>query len=729
MTITGAVSFPYAFLGLYALPYFVTAVLILALGIFVFYHNRKSPTHIAYLFVCTSAFIWLGGNYLAISALNERVGLFWAKFAYIGVTMLPPCVFWFAVTWLGLYEKRKVIVALNFLAGTLFVYFLCLTDRFVVGVRQFFFGYFSKLSSLGLLYLLYFFCVFGGFFWTLVYGYVKETNATRKVHIRNVLIAFAVAFIGSIDFLISYGLSVYPVSFLTISFFVFMIAYTIISYRLMDIKTVVHKTIMWFLTSLVLIAPFVFIFYLMRKWLLGFEPSVLVGIFTMALIVFSFYARMLQPKIDHFFQRRRWDLSEALERFNDELVHLKDLDQLARHIAETVKTVLYVPEVSLLVRYENSNDFVFAVKTSAETPVFESGNEFLKWLSANDTIVFRDQVAVDSRLEAVAGPASAYFETTGAELSIPLVVGGNLIGVLNMGSKENLKRYRFAEISFLSDLRRSAAIALSNSLHLVALQENLRRWNVELEKQVTERTKELVETQQQLIQAEKLATLGTLAGGVAHEINNPLTAVLTNAQILKMDARPEDLESLNLIEDGAKRCRMIVQKMMKYARKSEGMETVEKVDLNKAVASVVHFVKYQFEQDNVALSVAELNVSAAPVILGNMNELEQVLTNLLLNAKDATQPVDGVRKVSVKVTGGDGERVGFTVSDNGVGIPKENLSKIFDPFFTTKDVGKGTGLGLAVTQSIVQKFSGRIEVASEIGKGTTFTISFPTAPG
>jgi signal transduction histidine kinase len=490
----------------------------------------------------------------------------------------------------------------------------------------------------------------------------------------------------------------------------------------MDIETVIHKTIMWCLASLVLTAPFLLAFYLTRNWAMSLSPTMSVGFFGAALIVFAFYARLVQPKVDHFFQRRRWDLSRVLERFNDELVHLKDLDQLVSHIVSTVNTVLYVSSVSLLVRYENSDTFTFATKLKKKIPLFDVQNEFLKWLGENDAIVFRDYIDVDARLKGVSSQAAAYFEGLGVELCVPLVVNEKLIGILNLGAKQNLKRFRFPEIAFLSDLRRSASIALSNSLHLVAMHENLKRWNEELEQKVIDRTIELVETQQQLVQAEKLATLGTLAGGVAHEINNPLTAVLTNVQILKMDAQSEDLESLNLIEDGAKRCRAIVQKMMKYARKSEGIEAVEKVDVNKAVHNVVQFLKYQFEQDNVALIIE--TAADSGVVLGNMNELEQVLTNLLLNAKDATHEIKQEKKVCVRTAvEGDGA-VTFTVSDNGVGISKENLSRIFDPFFTTKEVGKGTGLGLAVTQSIVQKFGGRIEAASEPGKGATFTVRF-----
>ena len=307
---------------------------------------------------------------------------------------------------------------------------------------------------------------------------------------------------------------------------------------------------------------------------------------------------------------------------------------------------------------------------------------------------------------------------------MPFVLGGKLIGVVNLGRKENLKRYTSEEVQFLLKLKSPMAIAFSNSLQFIAMQEKLKKWNEELEKKVKERTQELNDTQAQLVQAEKLATIGTLAGGVAHEINNPLTAVLTNAQILKMTAESkDDIESLSLIEEGAKRCQAIIQKLMKYARKSMGpAETLSKVDVNKAVENTVAFLNYQLQQENIELRFQKKE--GLHSVEGNSNELEQVFTNLILNSKDAIKQAGRDGLIEIKTSEQNGS-VQIIVKDNGIGIPKENTSKIFDPFFTTKEVGKGTGLGLAVTYGIIQKHNGFIYVDSVVGHGATFSVSLP----
>jgi C4-dicarboxylate-specific signal transduction histidine kinase len=321
----------------------------------------------------------------------------------------------------------------------------------------------------------------------------------------------------------------------------------------------------------------------------------------------------------------------------------------------------------------------------------------------------------------------ALFGALHASVLMPFVVGNRLIGFAALGKRMNLRNYKHDEIQYLTQLTGPMSIALSNSKQFEKVQqmsEELQRWNRELEDRVEKRTRELRETQEQLIQAEKMATLGILAGGVAHEINNPLTAVLTNAQILKMDAKPEDKESLDMIEEGAKRCQIIVQKLLNYSR-SAALETGnQKTDLNRAVKSTIAMLGYQFKQDNVEISFESEDL---PLIAAVQNEIEQVFTNLFVNAKDAIKRKSEPRgKIEVRSFKRNGKAC-VEVRDNGCGIPKEIFGKIFDPFFTTKDVGEGTGLGLSVTHGIVKRYQGEIAVHSEPGKGTLFTLSFAVA--
>ncbi len=232
---------------------------------------------------------------------------------------------------------------------------------------------------------------------------------------------------------------------------------------------------------------------------------------------------------------------------------------------------------------------------------------------------------------------------------------------------------------------------------------------------------ELKRTQSQLIQSEKMATIGILAGGVAHEINNPLGGILIHTQMLLRKTRDRDeRRSLKLIEESTRRCRDIVRSLLDYSRKP-GLNDFRSLNLNKVISDACDMIHYEMEDRNIKI---EAEYGSIPDIKGNSNELQQVFTNLILNAEDAIDETGKPGKIIIRTYQED-RYIISQVIDNSSGIPEENLKKIFDPFFTTKDVGKGTGLGLSIAYRIVEKHGGEINVASKLGEGTTFTIKLP----
>jgi len=228
--------------------------------------------------------------------------------------------------------------------------------------------------------------------------------------------------------------------------------------------------------------------------------------------------------------------------------------------------------------------------------------------------------------------------------------------------------------------------------------------------------------QSQVTQSEKLAAIGQLAGGVAHEVNNPLGGILAFAQLLKRQI-PEGgagREEVDEIERSALRCKRIVESLLRFSRLARPEER-QPADLNAIVGETMVLVERQFAIVNVAI-VAELG-SDLPQVLCNANQIQQVLMNLLQNAFDAMPSGGSIRVATAAVPGS----VVLTVADQGVGIHPEHLPRIFDPFFTTKAEGKGTGLGLAVSSNIAHSHGGRLTVDTEPGKDTVFSLSLPVA--
>lgn len=227
----------------------------------------------------------------------------------------------------------------------------------------------------------------------------------------------------------------------------------------------------------------------------------------------------------------------------------------------------------------------------------------------------------------------------------------------------------------------------------------------------------------QLLQADKLASLGQLSAGVAHEINNPLGLILGYTQLLIREepAGSERLEDLRTIEKQTGNCKTIVEALLNFARKTETLRS--DVSVNDTVSSVVEVIGHQLELDNIEI-VTEFS-GDLPTISGDGEKLKQVWMNLIMNARQSI----GTNGQITVTTGRDpdGRRVYVSVEDTGSGIPAGVLANIFDPFFTTKPTGQGTGLGLSVSYGIIQDHLGEIEVSSEQGMGAVFTVYLPTA--
>lgn len=223
-----------------------------------------------------------------------------------------------------------------------------------------------------------------------------------------------------------------------------------------------------------------------------------------------------------------------------------------------------------------------------------------------------------------------------------------------------------------------------------------------------------------LIQAEKLASLGELAAGVAHELNNPITAVIANTQLLEreLDNNSVDLESIELIKRAGKRAQNVVRELLDFARQDP--QQFQSIDVNRTLEQALSLVNRQWESSKVNL---KLNLADnLPTVLANGDHLQSVWINLLINAHDALdhQPGD-IRVSSSQVE----DNIVVFVEDSGMGIMPEDLQKIFDPFFTTKAPGKGTGLGLATCFRIIEQHKGSIDVESTLGQGSRFTVKLP----
>jgi hypothetical protein len=238
---------------------------------------------------------------------------------------------------------------------------------------------------------------------------------------------------------------------------------------------------------------------------------------------------------------------------------------------------------------------------------------------------------------------------------------------------------------------------------------------------IVEDTTSRVKLEEQLQISEKMASIGLLAAGVAHEVNTPLTGISSYTQMLLENAAPDDPRTplLEKIERQTFRAAKIVNGLLNLARPAQ-IESGP-VDLHVVVNDVISLLEHQFRGSSIQVR-RDLSASA-PVVLGIEHKLQQVFLNLFLNARDA-MPKGGWLSIGTRT---EGDMLVVEVADTGAGIPQEQLSRIYDPFFTTKPIGVGTGLGLSITYGIVQEHQGTIACDSVAGQGTRFVLTFPCA--
>jgi two-component system NtrC family sensor kinase len=288
-----------------------------------------------------------------------------------------------------------------------------------------------------------------------------------------------------------------------------------------------------------------------------------------------------------------------------------------------------------------------------------------------------------------------------------LVAEGNLESRVPVSSRD--------ELAELSEAINTMTESLSRA------DGELKGWAESLEHKVEERSREIMLMEEQLRRSEKLASLGTLAAGVAHEINNPLTGILLYASILTGDKRldPALLPDVERVISETGRCAVIVKDLLEFSR--ESLPEKEVVPLEAILDEVVTF--FHKQPDFNTIVIRKNYGRDLPQISVDPNQIRQVFINLVINAGHA-MPHGGNLEISMYQSA-DGKYICAALQDNGVGIPEENLARIFDPFFTTKT--EGTGLGLSISYGIIENNGGMIEVKSRVGEGTTFIVKLPVS--
>jgi signal transduction histidine kinase len=692
LIVKGMVQPPLKFIYLAAA--FGALVLHFVLGAITILNSPNKTLNRVFSLLSFFIFVWIVGCFVQSVTDSLRVA-FMTEVIVSKFYVIIPALFLHTFFEALKVKNNKIIFSGYLFASILFV--LSFGDKFIPGVS---YGFGARyLTDPGPLYFLF----------PLSVAYVSSLSFINLLAVRKQVSGY---YRVQLDYLLIAGCSVVAAvcfSFLMIYKIIFtpfdemlnivygvVIGYAILKHRLMDITVVVRKGLIYSLLIGLFTGSYVLMLNLfgnyLGKHLSGysfFVSSLLIVFFA---LIFQPLRDKLQEIIDHIFYRGKYDYQKTIKELSGVAVSITDLNELINKVFDSVLHAISIKNISIFILDKRSEHFINRKTTDQENK--------MRTLSPDYDLLIKQLNKKKEALIAEENPElSDRMSELKAAIVFPMLSKNQLVGFMSLGDKLSGEVYSSEDIDLLTTLSNQMGVAIENAI----LNE------------------EALDSQKRLFQADKLATVGALAAGLAHEIKNPIAAIKGYSQMI---GKAIDEKDYNLIQDFERvvprqldRINEIVEKLL-YLSKPAKMKN-EDVNVNYLLEEIVKLLEKQAIKNNVKL---EKEFEELPAIKADPDQLTQAFLNLILNA---IQSIGDGGYVKIRTKFFELSTIKVQIIDNGVGIAAEKLPHIFDPFFTTKE--QGSGLGLAVTKKILLDHHGAINVSSELGKGTVFTIELPLA--
>jgi signal transduction histidine kinase len=681
----------------------LTGILTLLLGTFIYSQNRSSNVNKIGFLLSLSISLWSLSLFVKEVYIEKTTAFFFVRLAYAGSIFIPSLFFHFVISLLNL-SKHKLI--LSFYALSIIFLFSDFTPLFIKDVKPIlFFNYYGIPGIVFPFFVISFVAIISYSHFILI-KYFRKSEGQVRNQIKYLLFAAIIGFSGGVlTFLPNFNIKVFPFGFYLISIYVVITSYAIVKHRLMDINIVLKKGTTYAVLILVLFVPSSLLIILGQEF---FYKEVnypfFIFILSILLLVAVFFYRVkpgTEKAVEQFLFGCRYDYRETLGKFSRDMVTILDLQALSHRIVETIAQTMGVEKVSLfLLQEEKGGYYLFESRNiGIDSSLLSKGDPLPQYLQSVREIVIREELMKQAKapeLEDVIGRMS-FLE---ADVSIPLISKGRLVGMINLSHKFNRDVYSQEDVELLSTLANQAAVAIENA----RLYEDLKR------------------SKSYMRRADRLASLGTLTAGLAHEIRNPLVAIKTFTQLLPQRLEDEEFLNhfLNIASGEVDRISSLVNELLDFARPSDPKLELE--DINNTLDGMILLVSTESKKKQIRV-VKNYDEELAPISI-DKEQIKQVFLNILLNAIEAT-PEEGsitVKTRSFEKPGGE-LYVQIEFTDTGCGIPSDQLEEIFNPFFTTKSAG--SGLGLSISHQIIEDHHGYIVAESELSKGASFFVNLP----
>jgi len=602
-------------------------------------------------------------------------------------------------------------------------------------VHKYFWGYYPQAAILYHPFLIYFFGVYS--YASLLVFFTLKNNKTLTLLKRNqlkyVFIAYLIGSGASVDYFGKYGFEIYPFGYINMICVVFVFTYAIIKYRLLDISVAITRTgIFVAVYGVVLGIPFALAFGC-QQWLAALigEKWWIVPLVSSTVLATAgpFIYLYIQKKAENRLLQEQKRYQATLRQASLGMGRVKDLKKLMNLIVYIVTRTVHLEHSSIYLYDDSEKKYFIEASRNRGKPKSKGAVEYTSPLTrylfkVKEPIVYEEikQRTQDYRDQELILVESALRELDAAVV-VPSFIEQKLLAIVVLGRKLSGKLYSEDDLSVFSILANQAALAIENA----QFYEDVKR------------------TQEQLFQAEKMATIGTMADGLSHQINNRLHALgfiagdaldsikLKGGTVVSPEAKElidEVQRALVRIQDNVKQGGEVVQGLLKYTRKGEA--GFGPVDFDQLVNASIEMAQYKVKLEQITI-VKDYSAQMLPKIHGNFTQLQEVFFNLIDNAHDALMQRKNEKnepnyKPTLRIAAEKKEGIlQISVLDNGIGVKDNDQDKIFTPFFTTKlSSKKGTGLGLYVIQKLIEEnHKGKVAMSSEYMTGTLITIILP----
>jgi signal transduction histidine kinase len=680
---------------------FITAATSFCIGFFAYFTGRDQSSKF-WGFFCLSITLWSFGLGKKFGASDMQAALFWGRFHYFGAVFIPSFYFHFILSLTKKTDKKWVYpMAIGYVL-TFLLFISNFSNLLVSTVVKKMGTYFIIPGLLYPVFALFFFGYIAVAHYILIQSFRTSSGLTR-MQLGYLLASSIVGYSGGVTAFMPVFFNSFPYGLYFIPLYTVIVTYAVLKYHLMDINIVIKKGTVYAYLSFLVLIPCTIIIIIAQRYFFGEARTFFTFLAFCTLLLASLVSLRVKPEIEEYVEtvvfKRRFKYKKALRDLSEIIVSFLDEKELFKKAGNILIKELGAEKVSFFLWDREKRAYTLrSSQNLRQSKVKELPQQdlFLKWLGG------KKQPAVKEILERSYDQDSKMavksMNSLESEVCIPLISRDQLIGIINLGNKRSGEMYSHEDLDLLSQFATQASVALENA----RLYQEMQR------------------TQQLMRRTDRLAALGSLTAGLAHEIRNPLVTVKTFLDLVPERHKDKEFRGnfLKLTTAELERITKLVSDLLEFAKPKK--PALRRVDINKVIEEIIPLIQVEARKQDITI---ETNLRDTPQARLDPDQMKQVFLNILLNAVEAIKAHGKISITSRDIRKNGAVYVQVEIADTGKGIPKKLVEQIFDPFFTTKE--RGAGLGLAIAHQIVQDHHGTIEVESTPKKGTTFFINIP----